>query len=52
MSRRRRPIFLGYDPADCWMVPIILRPVELARRERVRRQVQRVKRRAARRWTA
>jgi hypothetical protein len=28
-----------------------LRPVEAARRERVRRQIRRVKRRAARRWT-
>ncbi len=38
------------DPGH-WLIKFdILRPVEAARRERVQRQVARVKRRAAKRW--
>ena len=52
MSRRRyfKVVVLGTDEDGPWFG--LLRPVEAARRERVRRQIQRVKRRAARRWTA
>jgi hypothetical protein len=51
VSRRRRPQVAGYRIVGDWLLPVLLRPVEAARRERVRRQIRRVKRRAARRWT-
>lgn len=52
MSRRRKPQFGGFLYGQTWIQAVYLRPVEAGRRERVRRQVVRVKRRAARRWTA
>jgi hypothetical protein len=52
MSRRRKPQF-AISAADDWYWIRIerLRPVQIARRERIGRQVRRVKRRAERRWT-
>lgn len=51
MSRRRYPQF-GWAYDDRCIGLTVLRPVEVARRERVRRQIQRTQRRAARRRTA
>lgn len=52
MSRRRNPqMALHFDDGRRWVRIVRLKPVEAARRERVRRQIQHVKRRAARRWT-
>lgn len=48
MSRRRKPR-LGYVYNDTWIQLVYFRPVEVARLERVRRQIRRTKRRAARR---
>jgi hypothetical protein len=51
VSRRRKlQVALGDRRGD-WILLVRLRPVEAARRERVRRQIQRVTRRAERRWS-
>lgn len=51
MSRRRKWQWWRHKMTDDNMIHVdLLSPLDAARRERVRRHVLRVKRRAARRW--